>query len=74
MTDYTSIRIARSTLDALNAVRESYLRAYDRGQIILEQDARGRVSLEQVILRLIAEREDHAARRARSRRKRKSSD
>jgi hypothetical protein len=60
------VRVTKDVHDALNRVRASMEVADELRTIELVRDERGRVSLSQVIERLIAQREAHAARRTRS--------
>jgi hypothetical protein len=68
--EWVMVRLKRSTHASLCAVRESLLIAYERGQLALEMDARGRVSFDQVIDLLIQKRSEHAARRKKAAKKR----
>jgi hypothetical protein len=60
------VRLKRDTRRQLEEVRESMRVAEELGQVELEKDDRDRVSLDQVIRRLIAFRARHADRRRRS--------
>lgn len=51
--DWVMVRVQRSTLEDLERVRERLLTAYSNGQVEVEMDDRGRVSLDQVIRVLI---------------------
>lgn len=64
--DWIMVRIGRETHRQLEAVRTSMLVADLAGLIELERDDRDRVSLDQVIRRLIEFREKHAERRRRA--------
>jgi len=63
---WTMIRVTRDTHAALNRVRASMELADELQTIELRRDRSGHVSLDQVIERLIAAREQHAARRSRA--------
>lgn len=69
-TPWTSVRIASATLAELDRVKRSMLLADFMGLIELERDPRDRVSLDQVIRRLIAFRDRHAERARRSKARR----
>ena len=64
--DWIMVRIGRDTHRMLQDVRASMEVADLTGHVTLERDDRDRVSLDQVVRRLIAFRERHAARRRRS--------
>jgi len=64
--NWTYVRITRDTHAALCRVRESMRLAEEMHLVELETDDRDRVSLDQVIARLVAMRDQHAARRQRS--------
>lgn len=64
--EWIIVRLQRGTHRQLQAVRESMRVADVAGLIDLEKDNRDRVSLDEVIRKLIAFRERHAARRRRS--------
>jgi hypothetical protein len=57
------VRIDRGTRAALERVRVSLITAEEMGLVALDHDDRDRVSLSQVIDRLIAFRDRHASRR-----------
>jgi hypothetical protein len=74
--NWIMVRLTRETHAALREVRESMRTADEAGLIQLETDDRDRVSLDQVIQRLIDFRKRHAERRRRAaaRRQRNSRD
>lgn len=62
-TDWIMVRVDKQTHKLLCAIRESMLRAVENGQVALEVDSRDRVSLDQVVRRLVEARLRHAERR-----------
>lgn len=72
MTDWRHIVVSLATLNALRAVRESMEKGAELGTRNLETDPRGRVSLDQVIRLMIADRTRHRDRSRRSAKKRRS--
>jgi hypothetical protein len=70
-TEWIMVRLDRHTHAELERVRASMMIADAMGLVELHQDSRGRVSLSQVIDRLIAFRERHAARARRSKERRR---
>jgi hypothetical protein len=70
--DWIMVRMMRSTHSELERVRASMRLGDWQGKILLVRDTRGRVSLDQVIQRLIAFREAHKARVRRSKARRRS--
>ena len=73
-TDWIMVRIDRATHAELERVRNSMLIGEMMGLSQLERDNRDRVSLSQVIGRLIAFRDRHAARARRSKARRRIKD
>lgn len=71
--DWIMVRLERATHRQLQEVRAQMEHADALGQIDLTRDDRDRVSLDQVIARLIAFRERHAERRRRSAARRRGS-
>lgn len=69
MSKWTLIRVSKETLSLLHSEREVMLAAHERGQIDINFDARDRVSIDQVIARLISLAADHRQRAKRQRRK-----
>jgi hypothetical protein len=67
-TDWIMVRVSKATHARLLAVRESLFRAEENGQVSLDRDPRDRVSIDQIINRLIDARSAHAARRNKTRR------
>jgi hypothetical protein len=70
-TQWIMVRLDTSTHAALERVRESMLLGEEMGLTKLAKDDRERVSLTQVITRLIAFRDRHAARARRSKARRR---
>ena len=68
--DYTHVRLEPPTLRELERVRASMLVGEMMGLNVLQHDPRHRVSLDQVIRRLIAFRDRHAERSRRSKARR----
>ena len=65
--DWTYVRIEPQLRDELEAVRRVYLKPHAGRLVPVERDSRGRVSLSQVIARLVAERRRRLEAQARSR-------
>lgn len=72
--EWTTIRISPALRSQLEAVRNVYLRPHPGRLVPVERDFRGRVSLSQVVARLVAERQRRveAQRRSRERRRQRS--
>lgn len=66
------VRITPETHARLDAVRNTLLKADESGQIILDRDDRGRVSLDQTITVLLSRHEGHKRRVRKSQAKRVS--
>jgi hypothetical protein len=54
-TEYTHVRVERTTFRELERIRQRFLTGEAMGYAKLEKDNRGRFSLDKVILRLIRE-------------------
>jgi len=65
-TKWTMVRVSESTRKRLEAMRDSLLSAYEKGQIDLDLDERDRVSLNQVLSILLDREESHRKRSNRS--------
>ena len=65
------VRVDRGTHAALCDVRASMLRSVERGQRVVDLDHTGHVSLDQVIVQLISERNRHIERASAANRRRR---
>lgn len=69
--DWVMVRVRRETHAELRRVEMSLRIAEDQGQLELSKDERDRVSIDQVVRRLIAIRDGHAARRQKAQQRRR---